>query len=453
MSLSTELSDREREILRLVATGASNKEIAQELHISPNTVKVHLRSVFGKIGVASRTEATLYAIRAGLASTSAASEAPDQAFQMGKGPLAPPAQALPAVTSPPEGAGPLAQRGLLQRRRAVLLLAGSGTLVLVLAVVGASLARARTAPVPAPTPAPFATPQRWSQQAPLPTARSGFGALARGRLVYVFGGQGSSGPIASVDRYDATSDSWAELPPMLQAASDVKAVLVEGQVFVPGGRLGSGAVSDRLQVFDLERNQWQEGARLPQALSAYALVESEGKLYLFGGWNGQEYVATTYSYDPARDTWSQGTPLPSPRGYAGAAVAGGGLYVIGGLSVQGPLDETLEYFPEREASGGSPWETNAPLPGSRYDMGVAEIAGRIYVMGGRGTPGSLPFLEYSPERDSWQSFQGPVPIGSGVALVPLETYLYALGGQLGGKPSAANLAYQAIYAVILPLTR
>src|SRR5713101_3272704 len=62
-----ELSDREREILRLVATGASNKDIARQLTISPNTVKVHLRNIFAKIGSASRTEATLYAIRAGLA--------------------------------------------------------------------------------------------------------------------------------------------------------------------------------------------------------------------------------------------------------------------------------------------------------------------------------------------------------------------------------------------------
>src|SRR6476619_1095477 len=65
---TSQISEREREILSLVAMGATNQQIAQQLHISINTVKVHLRNIFEKIGVASRTEATVYAIRQGLVS-------------------------------------------------------------------------------------------------------------------------------------------------------------------------------------------------------------------------------------------------------------------------------------------------------------------------------------------------------------------------------------------------
>src|SRR3954452_2193258 len=73
---SAQISKRERDILRLVATGATNQQIAYQLNISINTVKVHLRNIFGKIGVTSRTEATVFAVRNGLVQLSEAAVTP-----------------------------------------------------------------------------------------------------------------------------------------------------------------------------------------------------------------------------------------------------------------------------------------------------------------------------------------------------------------------------------------
>ncbi|HEV7216003.1 MAG TPA: response regulator transcription factor [Chloroflexota bacterium] len=58
-----QLSAREREVLGLLAAGLANKEIAQRLSISLRTVEGHLGNVFGKLGVGSRTEALLYAVK------------------------------------------------------------------------------------------------------------------------------------------------------------------------------------------------------------------------------------------------------------------------------------------------------------------------------------------------------------------------------------------------------
>jgi two-component system, NarL family, response regulator LiaR len=60
------LTDREVEVLRLLADGQSNKEIARTLTIGEKTVKTHVSNILGKLGVVSRTQAALYAARIGL---------------------------------------------------------------------------------------------------------------------------------------------------------------------------------------------------------------------------------------------------------------------------------------------------------------------------------------------------------------------------------------------------
>jgi NarL family two-component system response regulator LiaR len=60
------LSARETEILRLVALGRDNTEIAQELYLSPSTVKNHVSSILEKLGVESRVQAAVRAARAGI---------------------------------------------------------------------------------------------------------------------------------------------------------------------------------------------------------------------------------------------------------------------------------------------------------------------------------------------------------------------------------------------------
>ena len=62
------LTEREVEVLRLVAQGKSNRQIAEEMVISLGTVRAHLSNILGKLHLASRTQATLYALREGLAS-------------------------------------------------------------------------------------------------------------------------------------------------------------------------------------------------------------------------------------------------------------------------------------------------------------------------------------------------------------------------------------------------
>lgn len=68
--LISQLSEREREVLRLLAGGLSNTEIAQTLFLSEGTIKNYVSMIFSKLGVNDRTQAAILAIRAGLVDSS-----------------------------------------------------------------------------------------------------------------------------------------------------------------------------------------------------------------------------------------------------------------------------------------------------------------------------------------------------------------------------------------------
>ena len=66
-AIRTELSDRELQVLRLIANGKDNAQIAAELVISPKTVKNHISNILMKLQIHNRIQAAVYAVRSGLA--------------------------------------------------------------------------------------------------------------------------------------------------------------------------------------------------------------------------------------------------------------------------------------------------------------------------------------------------------------------------------------------------
>jgi DNA-binding NarL/FixJ family response regulator len=64
--VAPDLSHRELDVLQLVARGMENAEIAEALSISPRTAKNHVSSILAKLGLPSRVQAAIYAVRHGL---------------------------------------------------------------------------------------------------------------------------------------------------------------------------------------------------------------------------------------------------------------------------------------------------------------------------------------------------------------------------------------------------
>ena len=65
-TIRSELSDREIEVLKLIANGKENADIAAELHISPKTVKNHISNILMKLQIENRIQAAVYAVRSGI---------------------------------------------------------------------------------------------------------------------------------------------------------------------------------------------------------------------------------------------------------------------------------------------------------------------------------------------------------------------------------------------------
>jgi DNA-binding CsgD family transcriptional regulator len=337
-----ELSDREREILHLVATGASNKEIASTLFISSNTVKVHLRNIFTKIGATSRTEAAMIAVSSGLVDAGVGQK---------------------GFSGEMEG-GAVDDRNLQesQTKNRLLIISGIGIIILLISV-GFLVFRLSQNPDPAAASASLPdNQQRWKKYAPLPVARRNLAVTALDKQIYAIGGESANGVVGLVDRYDPETDQWESLPEKPIPVTEVGAAVVGGKIYVPGGKTASGTISNQLEIFDPSQMRWGTGATLPLGISSYALASFEGKLYLFGGWDGTQYLNRVFIYHPSENRWEEATPMPTPRGFAGAAVAGGKIYVLGGYDGQRALSANEMFTPGQQESNQNPWSNAKPLP-------------------------------------------------------------------------------------------
>lgn len=439
-SSPADLSEREIEILEMVATGASNKEIAQKLHISANTVKVHLRNVFTKIDVSSRTEATMWAVRQGLV----------QPFPEGEN------GGESAVTEPGAAETQPRLRRWLWALPVVVILGLILVLVWQFSQPGAAGPQGTTGP---DLPAPAVVTNRWQVLNAMPTGRSGLAAVNLEGRIYTIGGDSAAGVSDALEIYNPGSDSWTAGAPKPTAVKSIQAAVLGGRIYVPGGELASGQTTDQLEIYDPREDMWLSGARLPQALSAYALVAYEGRLYLFGGWDGERYRREVYAFTPGADglggEWVEKTPLVEAKGYTAAAVSGGRIYVMGGENNSGVLlAENDIYAPSADLGGQSePWQTGMPLPEGRYRHAIANAGDVLFVIGGTGATGqALPSLQFSAAANLWQRTTPPVEQSwTDLAVISISTQLFTFGGRVGDQVDDQTRSYQALFSIAVPI--
>lgn len=478
------LSDRELDVLRRMAAGESNKAIADGLSISPYTVKTHLRNIYIKLDVSTRTEAMTVALQQGVLSvgnvdepsTNGRESAGDQTAVAVSESITidnPTAGIIPSATPDFLPAATAAPPVVSHRWRNLSLI----MIALFALVLGAFLfIQWQSGELFATTAEPFEEIElgesRWLSSRPLPEPRAGRAAAAVGLDVYIIGGETEGGVTGDTRVFDTRERTWRRAAAKPTAVTDATAADLFGEIYVPGGSRADGQPTAIVEAYSPSQNAWRRVAPLPRPVAGALAVADGGFLYVFGGRDEDGPLDTAFVYDPGADSWRPIAALPESLADAAGGALTGLLYVVGGDDENGPTDTCVVYDPAVDA-----WEECPAMLRPRAGAGATVLLNKLYVIGGESSTGtsdpSVPAHGevFDPNTQTWNVLTTPPgvtastrvsePAGAttppGMAgwsdpgVTHVETRIYALGGRMGEALSDGNLVYAPlVYQTFIP---
>jgi N-acetylneuraminic acid mutarotase len=225
----------------------------------------------------------------------------------------------------------------------------------------------------------------------MPAARWGHVAAAVDGIIYAIGGMNAGGAdVSTVEAYEPATDTWTTKADMPSRRAHVAIDVVDGKIYVIGGIFGETPQDNRalsaVEAYDPATDTWTRKADMPTARNGVGACVVDGRIYVSGGWDGNNHLATMEVYDPATDTWTQASDMPRTRSFHTASVVVGKIYIIGGgdhwvhprgakvVDVYDPATDT--------------WTTAADFPTTRVAPTAGVVDGKIYAIGGWRGPGT-----------------------------------------------------------------
>ncbi len=438
---SNPLSDREMDVAELLATGASNSEIARDLTISPQTVKVHVRNIFDKLQVNSRTEASMLLIQRGWL-TVPGIELPTGQETTAEAPLEP----LDDTRVEPL----LWQRIYLVTALAICLL------VLIapnlLSKSGPTLdllSDATQTTVGTPI---LETLPRWEPRTPMSQPRSRLATAKVGDQIYLIGGETVDGEtVSTVEVYDLQVNDWRVATPLPEALANAGAAVVNERIYLAGGSFvektpesNRSVTSNAFLEYDPATETWTRLLDLPHPLAGASLVSVGDSLYLIGGWDGSIMRDEIWRIVPPTEAgeewpnWELVTRLDVPRAFFGALHFKDGIYIIGGYDGQNELALSDLYRVESDE-----WETLPLMSTPRSGLSLVSDGIAIFALGGGWKTPIETHERFRPDAKLWSNFPSPI-VGEWrhFAAAGDEGNLYLMGGWSGGYLNT-NLRYSS----------
>lgn len=177
--------------------------------------------------------------------------------------------------------------------------------------------------------------------------------------IYIMGGFYSSDDISgyysdSMYVYDPVQEKMVfEARGLSPERSDFGLTYLDGKIYVIGGN-GASHLNVKwdwsynplksLQTYDVATKQWEKKADLSVARVAPGATVLDGKIYVFGGYDGSQVLDTVEIYDPVQDTWTQGKPMSAPRVGLAAATLKDQIYLFGGEGAKGGTDDRMSRY-------------------------------------------------------------------------------------------------------------
>ncbi|HHY57519.1 MAG TPA: hypothetical protein GYA08_19005 [Chloroflexi bacterium] len=439
------LSEREMEVARLLATGASNAEIARDLVISPHTVKVHLRNIFEKLQVNSRTEASMVLVQRGWIVVPGA--VVESAVEPSPPPLPEPAPLSNTPAHMPRWA------------RAYLVGALAFCLLVLLAPYVSALMSDATdlltnAGQPRSVPPVVQLEPRWQVRTPLPQplGRHALVNLA-GRLVRLGGETTEGAAVDAVQFFDEQSKRWVALAPLPTPLANLAATTLGATLYAAGGSHQTTAdadkpvLADQLWRYDESFDTWSAVNALPYAVAGAALVADDAALYLIGGWDGQNMRDEIWRYAPGAQTgWELVGRLTKGRAFLGAATVQNELYIAGGYD--GAREVALL---ERFTPATGEIHELAPMATPRGGLSLVYDGVTLYAIGGGWTQPMTSLERYDITSNAWSNFPSPIQDEwRNLAAAGRDGRIYITGGW-AGECLDIHLEFQSSFRALLPV--